>query len=325
MSVIFLENAFQTASVNEVEGLIQRHNDLCAKSRKDPLNVDLRQAFKRVSTQLGNCLPLIEVSADDQDVLMQLAGHDHVHSYGADSVEEILRYRAGKRGESKQTFALVKPGQNGKDRQVLAAIYGHMDFVPDSNGKIHCSNLKGNVHDILTAEIHGVEQPNLATFYSVTAFEKRGVKGVAGLLINRLHAHLRQEMPSIKMISTLSPARGFGKWAKHSFLGELRAFSEVDLQRHILSYVPDFDAHSVAPDYARNLHIKDNGATLGWIHSKANVQGSRDDVYGDGHIVPMVNYLYDLDGDTLERQRIQNLSGNVGVHQDLIEHLRMAT
>lgn len=324
MGVIFLKQGFDPVCGGALEGLIGQHNDLCTKSRKSPLDGGLRQEFKHASTELGNSLQLVAVSQEDRDVLTQLAGHDHVHSYGAESIDDLLKCRAGGDGASKQTFALVKPGGDGEERQVLAAIYGHMDVVPESNGIIHCSQLKGNVRDILTADIQEVAQPNLVTFYSVTAFEKRGVKGVASLLINRLHAHVRENMPSIRMISTLSPARGFGKWAERQELRDLRQMSDLNLKRQMLSYVSDFAAHAYAPDFARNLHVKDNGAMVGWFHTRANAAGSQDDVYGDGLVVPMVNYLYPLEAEALEEQRIQNLSGDVGVHPDLRAELDLA-
>ncbi|HOO82647.1 MAG TPA: malonyl-CoA decarboxylase family protein [Alphaproteobacteria bacterium] len=321
-----LRDGFEVVAVrgSALDSVIRQYNQLYTQARKGFLSSErLICDFDCARAVLDCSLSLVNVTSDDQDILKQLAGNDQVHATNASTAEEILHFRAGGAGKTKQTFALVKPGaEDGEDRQVLTAIYG--DFVKvetAADSSIPGSSLRGNVHEILTAPVQDIEAPNLVTFYSVTNLG--GVKGVAGMLINRGLAHLSDNVPSLKAAVTLSPAWAFSRWAEgQDDVPDLRDLSEQQQMQMVYRYVCD----AGVKDNARNLHLFDNGASVRWIQVRniPELMGGKDDVYGDGEIVVKVNYGYDFNSEVRQKQKQKNNNGDVVVSGELASVLDLA-
>ena len=326
MGMTNLRDNFEVVALRgaDLDGVIECYNSLYAQARIGSLSSErLINDFDRARAVLDCSLTLVNVTPDDQDILKQLVGNDQVHATNASSVEEILDFRAGGAGKNKQTFALVKPGaKDGEDRQVLTAIYGDFAKVETvADGSISGSSLRGNVHEILTTRVQDMEAPNLVTFYSVTNLG--GVKGAAGMLINRGLAHLSENVSSLKAAVTLSPAWAFRKWADgRDDVPDLRGLSEQEQMQMVHRYVCD----TGVKDNARSLHLFDNGASVRWIQVRniPELAGGKDDVYSDGEIVVKVNYGYDLDPKVRQERKQKNNDGDVVVDEELASVLELA-
>jgi hypothetical protein len=224
-------------------------------------------------------------------ILMQLAGRDRVHVYGAQTIDDLRKYRLGFEEDDKTCYAILQG-----DR-VLAAIYTAKRFAPITKPKA----LQGNVQDILlTRPFRIFNPPASCIFYSISNVSEQ--RNVAPILVRRLHAHLTAKYPSM-VLSTLSPMRDFDQyvqdkgWKNFLFVNALQ-------QKHCV-----FDYLLKGTDPVQRFHMK-NGATIGHIKPAADTVGTTRF---------MVNYLYDRDPDVLKENAMRFRAGDIAslVHQDL--------
>lgn len=219
-------------------------------------------------------LQLVTPDSCDRDLHDQLTsekGRDKVHPLS--SVEDLIRFRLGYSGWSKQCFALLDNSGNPSDRRILSAIYTHWSSPDDSE-------LPGQVDRILAEESAPLQSPaTVVTFYSISSF----ARGAGESLIKALHTKFAEASQSPKL-TTLSPLRTLAQWLSEPEQQTIN-FDQLDEEARraiVARYLSEFK------DPVQQFHLA-NGAQVGGIRPDANAPGTADFERGSGF---MVNYLY---------------------------------
>lgn len=227
-----------------------------------------------INPVLDQRLKLVEVMPENEALAAQLVGRDRVHEFGAQSVDDLRRYRLGGAGSNKTAFALVNPDGN----QMLAVIYVYKTNRPIAELR----QIPGNVGRILSkpcSPMDGV--PTSFVFFSISSTEelrKAGAKLVAHLFDDE-PAGLRGAQPVYSTLSPLRTLRG------HFEQAALKPNDFDGLRKLALSHL------LANRDPVQKFHLN-NGASIGDIKLRANKPDSRDATDGMG---VMVNYVYAAD------------------------------
>ena len=228
----------------------------------------------------------MEITRDTPDcIVVQLAGHDRVHTHGAGSPEELRKWRLGGPIFNRTCYAMVEEGD-----RVHAAIYVQKAYRNVESDR----DLHGNVRKILERSVRERnERPTHLVFYSISNLSDK--KGVGQNLVVSLHEHLNREYTGALM-TTLSPMRSFDKNMSAEECAAFMALPDVNKRRAVI-------AHLLAgTDLVQQFHMG-NGARIGDIKFMAG------DISGEGenarqHIV-MGNYVYDNDPAVLKENAAQ--------------------
>ncbi len=186
------------------------------------------------------------------------------------------------------------------------------------------SELSDNVDELLdtSQSEHIDEQTNTAIFYSITSTQ-RGLSGVSlgDFLIKRVVEELQQELPDLKVFSTLSPIPGLSDWLNNK--SDDTPLKETD--REALAAVTDssFDDLLKTSDWLENEEVR--AAMQGPLKSLAALyitqekRGKRalDAVahfhLSNGAIVERINWM----ADTSDRGKAQSYTLMVNYLYDL--------
>lgn len=219
-------------------------------------------------------LELREITRDAPDAIKRkLISEEAVHPLdAADPMADLTgrRMSADTNGaiSDKHCFALFAKGSD----EPQVAVYVRLYHLPASHsGKVHNTNLPGDIGDILGSPARPVTEPNTAIFYTITSMVNlplaRGGDTPGETLIKKVAGHL-QEKYGISKFSTLSPLRaktgeaasGFRQWAKKKIdedpermltageSGELRRIAGELKGRRVASAAEAFDDLIANPD-----------------------------------------------------------------------------
>lgn len=227
---------------------------------------------------------LTELSVDHTDYLSQIAGQDRVHTFGAQTVDELCEYRIGGDASAKTAFAVV----NTDTQKVGAVIFGHKTKKTINTG----ADLQGNVAEILREKASAAFEgtPTAMVFYTISAF----TRGAGPLLVNTLIRHTDGFQPA-----TLSPLRTLRDAYPNVDVGDLKAEEKTVLAfMHLLN----------REDPVQKFHMG-NGAIIRDIKLDANDPDSEDGIKGLG---VMVNYGYTGDLNTLSANKSTLSAINAG-------------
>lgn len=229
-----------------------------------------------------------------RDELVSDEKRDKVHPL--ETMDDLVTYRLGDENSSKRAYALTvdMPGANPL---ILAVIYTHWSVQGHDSAQPDEALLPGNVADILSEPGQALDaEADTGIFYSISSF----FPGAGLELIKKLRTEmggdrkakwLNKKRP---VLSTLSPLRGFAKWAEAQ---ELNIPEAPDLKSEFLRAAADnyLDANQ---DPVQKFHMG-NGAYIGKVNLDANTPGTQDDTKGLG---VMVNYVYPQ-GDILAKNQ----------------------
>lgn len=153
--------------------------------------------------------------------------------------------------------------------------------------------LPGGIHQIIAEERDHIDprEANCAIFYSISNCQV-GLKGIpfGNYLIKRVVGLLKEELPHLKTLATLSPVPGFAKWLAKERGADKKIPGAKDLRALTAKYLVTAKGRGGQPlDPVARFHLG-NGARLEAIHANADLSanGQR-----QAHGV-MVNYVYDL-------------------------------
>lgn len=262
--------------------------------------------------------------------LEQIVGRDLVHTFGADTMKNLLKHRVpSRKDDNRVCWGMIDPNGN-----VACVMYGHKDEQPANSGKDYC----GNASEILNNPVRQLNGPvRQVIFYSVSGF----VPGFAPGFIKAVYTLLKQdEQYKNAKFSTLSPGRTFDAYLiacnqhddfnlleskeqkrKHKAVllnikdmqaGDERKAELEDLyKRHVdpILLAPESDQKKLMLHYlmlrldpVQNLHMG-NGARI------ADIKLDAGDSQGRCQI--MVNYEYDLDADVLAANAARYETGTI--------------
>ena len=210
---------------------------------------------------------LVELGAhaEHQSLLDQIAGKDRVHKYGAQTTDELLKFRIGGDGYSKTAYAIVDEADT-----VESVIYGY-----------NYDGLPGNVDEILKEKSSTPKgKTSHRAFYSISAL----VNGGGPRMINSLVSNCPEDLAPV----TLSPLRTTRK-----NYPQFNAASLCAHEKMVLGFVHLLDCNN--PDFEKTNDVQrfhmGNGAIILHINTAANTPDSIDGVEGYG-IMP--NYGYTI-------------------------------
>lgn|GEM_PF-3075265 len=238
---------------------------------------------------------LVELSVNDTHYLSQIAGHDRVHSFGAQTVDDLCKYRVG--GRAKAAFAIVSHAED----KVEAVIFGHRSNKPIKNGKDLQGNVAKILHEKTSKRFDG--QTTAMVFYTISAITD--TKGTGQALIDKLletdHGFLPATLSPLRTLSDAYPGisqRQFARMAREE--KQMLAFL------HLLNF----------KDVVQGFHMG-RGAIIRDIKLDANLANSQDGILGRR---VMVNYGY-IGGDLsvlAENKSILRSIKASGQKQDII-------
>lgn len=232
---------------------------------------------------------LLEISADDDHYLGQIAGKDRVHMFGADTPENLRQYRiAPGQSYTKTAYAII----NSRN-EIESVIFGHKTAKKIVTG----ADLQGNVDSILKeqANIAFEGTPSAIAFYSISAF----TRGAGPALINQLLDNCPREL----VAATLSPLRSMRKtWQSYADASLSREEKTVLAFLHLMNRDND----------VQKFHMG-NGAVVRDINIDANTPDSIDGVEGMG---VMPNYGYTTDKTVREANKKKLHAINTGVEPE---------
>lgn len=220
--------------------------------------------------------------SDLHNFLTSDKGRDKVHPLS--SVDDLVQFRLGYAGWSKQCFAMIAPESASGPRRILSAIYTYWSSPENLE-------LPGQVDRILAEPSAPLEkEPTVVTFYSISSF----ARGAGETLIKALHAQFSQAAQSPKL-TTLSPLRTLAQWLAEPAQESIKFCDlDTDARRAVVArYLAE------RRDPVQQFHLA-NGAQVGGIRPDANAPGTEDDVRGSGF---MVNYLYPRRAERLAENR----------------------
>lgn len=225
------------------------------------------------------CFQEITREAPDH-IVAQLVGHDRVHTFGAESIEQLRLYRLGGDGFDRTCFAITE------GETVHSAIYVYKTYDPLRGDR----DLHGNVADILTRETSADDRvPHSTIFYSISNITN--VRGVGQSLVHELHTHLGKTFERAKQ-STLSPLRSLDINLSDEHRKKLLTFSVSELKELAVLHL------MTGADRVQKFHME-NGARIADIKL---VPGDKSIHPVTGKMcehVAMVNYAYDLNAHEL--------------------------
>jgi malonyl-CoA decarboxylase len=150
--------------------------------------------------------------------------------------------------------------------------------------------LAGAIAPLLAPDLGAPEAADTAIFYSISNCQD-GLRGISfgNFLIKQVVEELKQELPQLRVFSTLSPMPGFRRWVeKRADAPADPAGSEAETVRLAALYLTNPGARAADP--VARFHLG-NGARLERINWMGNpAPRGMQESYG-----VMVNYLYDPD------------------------------
>lgn len=237
------------------------------------------------SDEKGGLLRFREIDRDAPDRLVaQLAGNDLVHVKGANSVEELRRFRLGGEGFDRTCFAMLD-----SDDTIHSAIY----VVKTYEGIDSDRDLHGDIGKTLHSETSAdPRSPTSLIFYSISNLTD--VSGVGQKLVQNLYAYLQAAYPNAKR-STLSPLRTFDENFTAEEAAKFNGMTAQAQTRAVLDYILSGDRGGMVQQF----HLG-NGARVADIKlSAGDIAVDRETGSARRHFA-MVNYAYDMGEEQLQ-------------------------
>lgn len=204
---------------------------------------------------------LLHITPNAESVIRQLAGQDKVHAAGAETVEQLLRFRIGGDGTNRQAYAML----DIDTWKIASAIFVDKQCQKIITPRDCCDN----VQNILSSPVTAMSSvPTAVVFYSICST----APGAGRELIENLHPYLTQKYPRT-IFHTLSPLRDVpGK-------AELNRFIEEAVQGRNFSTLDEPVQKKIAVDYLKlcidpvQCFHQTNGARIDDIKLNADSKG----------------------------------------------------
>ncbi len=261
-------------------------------------------------------------------------------STSAEILERIIKYEAVHeiQGWSDLRRRVVEP-----DRRLFAYFHPAMINEPLIFVEVALVNETPKaIQPILAAERESLdpEKANTAAFYSISNCQP-GLRGISfgNFLIKKAAMELKQEIPTIKNLLTLSPVPGFGKWlnqeitskssslnkAQLDFIKKLQDENQLPKAKNDISTLREIAACYLVNartskggiyDPVARFHLG-NGACLKNIHANANLGKNSEGHWKDWAV--MVNYEYKLQD--IEKNHEAFINDNIVIHSSEVQSL----
>lgn len=208
------------------------------------------------------------------------------------TADYIKACRCGSDQDNKRLYALLIRYKGQGDNihcKVIAVINAFFQTAPtNESGLVSPKDITGNVNDILiTPSARMAEDPNTVVFYTISSYGD----GAGRKLIQEMHSNLKAEG---YVLSTLSPMPGF------DFDKSLGIHS---LKCETVAYLLSRQGN------VQKFHMG-NGAGIGDVKIHMGP---------DGHLVPMVNYIYPNEDHVLEANAILFRQGSLVMEPHLMD------
>lgn len=259
-------------SKNKTSDVLHERRALIAEIGKAKPNFTQEYFLTHIDKVLEHRLELVEITQDSehQDMIPQLVGKDDAQKHGTDSLDDLLKYRVGKKSENKTVFAII----DRSARQIIAAVYVFRAGMDDKNDNVGtiletpCAPLKAAVNTLVC--------------YSINNFKVDGtntplLKGSGEKLITKVLNYVAENLPPHIKVMTASPFRN-KTMAEHP---DFHGLSDEEQRAFV------FKTALTMTDGVMKFHCG-NGAKIGRVNLHANMPGSLD--YANGAV--MINYHY---------------------------------
>lgn len=316
--------------LNRVRGatseIVEMRNDLIGFLKSNPELIALDNDFKHLLTSWFN-RGFLELKSIDW-------------STSAEILERIIKYEAVHeiQGWDDLRRRVVEP-----DRRLFAYFHPAMINEPLIFVEVALVNgIPDSIQPILAADRETLdpEKANTAVFYSISNCQP-GLRGISfgNFLIKKAAMELKQEIPNLKNLITLSPIPGLGRWldaeitnksgflkdSQIEFIQTIKETMQLPKDKNDIAMLREIAACYLVSARSSKGEVYDpvakfhlgNGACLKNIHANANLDKTKDGNWKDWAV--MVNYEYKLQD--IEKNHEAFINKNVVIHSSEVQSL----